>query len=462
MKCNKCGHLLPDDSEFCQYCGARLNSGNSSTIMNAAAEKNETKCYKCGHLLPDDSEFCQYCGAGLNSDNAIKNAGIPIEEDGDTDPPPVQDPSSQDLSWQDLSSQDPSAQNASAQKPSVQDPSTQGFSLKEPPPQEPSVVFSAKRPNVPFPQQDSNHGGKGNKTDRIITIAVCALLCVATGYFNISFLLVLLVTGGILYLIMHKGLKIKERVFAISFLAILHSIGLFVGVWIVWIQNDFNMADLTMLANFLDLVLCAALFVLGCCFYVKKSRGCLKALLILESLYIGINAYMLVAIANTANDVGMVNCHIVWRALIVFLIIRYLSDTKSAITKTTGFGRRNEGESRRPSSANGTSAEEQIRDRIANSQYYFDSDFGYSPENPVCTASVADVGCYLAALRTQDGRAFTWVRKASNIPCAYGELDEYLLLLNGEEYKTVFINHCGRNNRRPPAGLVLDPNAFAR
>ena len=24
MKCTKCGHQLPDDSEFCQYCGEKL------------------------------------------------------------------------------------------------------------------------------------------------------------------------------------------------------------------------------------------------------------------------------------------------------------------------------------------------------------------------------------------------------------------------------------------------------
>ncbi len=27
MKCNKCNHILPEDSEFCQYCGNKLESG---------------------------------------------------------------------------------------------------------------------------------------------------------------------------------------------------------------------------------------------------------------------------------------------------------------------------------------------------------------------------------------------------------------------------------------------------
>ena len=28
MVCNKCNHKLPDDSEFCQYCGSKIENIN--------------------------------------------------------------------------------------------------------------------------------------------------------------------------------------------------------------------------------------------------------------------------------------------------------------------------------------------------------------------------------------------------------------------------------------------------
>ena len=30
------------------------------------------KCYNCGHLLPEDSEFCQYCGKKIETEMAIQ------------------------------------------------------------------------------------------------------------------------------------------------------------------------------------------------------------------------------------------------------------------------------------------------------------------------------------------------------------------------------------------------------
>lgn len=50
MKCNNCNNLIPDDSEFCQYCGA--------TLLN--------KCPACGADLPEDSAFCKKCGQKLS------------------------------------------------------------------------------------------------------------------------------------------------------------------------------------------------------------------------------------------------------------------------------------------------------------------------------------------------------------------------------------------------------------
>ena len=60
MKCPKCGKPLPDDSEFCQYCGERIETVIS--ISGTPTQNMEKKCPKCGMPLPEDSDFCQYCG----------------------------------------------------------------------------------------------------------------------------------------------------------------------------------------------------------------------------------------------------------------------------------------------------------------------------------------------------------------------------------------------------------------
>ena len=38
MKCIKCGHALPDDSEFCQYCGARLDQRVEAPVEKTAED----------------------------------------------------------------------------------------------------------------------------------------------------------------------------------------------------------------------------------------------------------------------------------------------------------------------------------------------------------------------------------------------------------------------------------------
>ena len=99
MKCYNCEHILPDDSEFCQYCGKKIepkenNSLSSSEIViedvliqetetqekpiihNPQLQKpeatksiikksKETKkrfCRKCGHIIDDKSQKCTGCG----------------------------------------------------------------------------------------------------------------------------------------------------------------------------------------------------------------------------------------------------------------------------------------------------------------------------------------------------------------------------------------------------------------
>ena len=51
MNCSKCDRPIPDDSEFCPYCGEKANK----------------ICPACKRPILDDSAFCPYCGAELLS-----------------------------------------------------------------------------------------------------------------------------------------------------------------------------------------------------------------------------------------------------------------------------------------------------------------------------------------------------------------------------------------------------------
>lgn len=72
--CGTCGKVLPDDSVFCQFCG-------SKEIINRSRQiKIIKKCKQCGKILPDDSVFCQYCGSqeielieDTNNDKSAEN-----------------------------------------------------------------------------------------------------------------------------------------------------------------------------------------------------------------------------------------------------------------------------------------------------------------------------------------------------------------------------------------------------
>lgn len=95
---------------------------------------------------------------------------------------------------------------------------------------------------------------------------------------------------------------------------------------------------------------------------------------------------------------------------------------------------------------------------ITESQRYFDSDYGYSPDNPIVTSSVHTMWYYLYALRTEDGRNFTWEQQPyRNASMIY----EYQLFVDGEPYKTLFFNPHGKDGEYVPAGFVKNQDAFA-
>lgn len=63
MKCPNCNQTIPDDSEFCQYCGHEL----------------KLVCPKCGADLDDDSDFCKKCGKKINKKSINKKKTTPLQ-----------------------------------------------------------------------------------------------------------------------------------------------------------------------------------------------------------------------------------------------------------------------------------------------------------------------------------------------------------------------------------------------
>ena len=58
MRCQHCGHEVPNDSAFCNHCGYRMS--------------NEVTCSYCHQPMPSTSVFCPHCGKAV--DNAVNVA----------------------------------------------------------------------------------------------------------------------------------------------------------------------------------------------------------------------------------------------------------------------------------------------------------------------------------------------------------------------------------------------------
>ena len=54
--CSQCGKPLPEDSNFCEFCGAKIGGqGESKTLESSSATPQQ-------HAADQKKESCQYCG----------------------------------------------------------------------------------------------------------------------------------------------------------------------------------------------------------------------------------------------------------------------------------------------------------------------------------------------------------------------------------------------------------------
>ena len=96
--------------------------------------------------------------------------------------------------------------------------------------------------------------------------------------------------------------------------------------------------------------------------------------------------------------------------------------------------------------------------RAAQPQNEADSQFGLVPEKPIYTAGIDEQERYLQSLRTPTGEPIKWSRRGSmSVHGVHGMIDVYdIYLMNGAEYKTIYINMYGaRNSTMAPSGFVL-------
>src|SRR5690242_10396520 len=86
MRCPNCSSPVKPGDEFCENCGAILDSGGRSAGGSASASaavgsavaappRTGTKiCPNCNHTNPASEDFCENCGAELSAAVALKPA----------------------------------------------------------------------------------------------------------------------------------------------------------------------------------------------------------------------------------------------------------------------------------------------------------------------------------------------------------------------------------------------------
>ena len=72
--CTTCKAEVPEDSEFCPYCG-------NKKIKSFYYDKNNNpckKCVNCESIIPDNAIYCQYCGKKADEKHVDERANLDL------------------------------------------------------------------------------------------------------------------------------------------------------------------------------------------------------------------------------------------------------------------------------------------------------------------------------------------------------------------------------------------------
>lgn len=68
--CPNCNTEIPDNSLFCNVCGAKIENQN---VIKLLKERNEKICSGCGTSLEEDQQFCINCGTPVGQEVKVSD-----------------------------------------------------------------------------------------------------------------------------------------------------------------------------------------------------------------------------------------------------------------------------------------------------------------------------------------------------------------------------------------------------